>query len=183
MSTESGRVRYKYLPAVRNLDELRRANLVALTKAQAKAVIGAYAPLVPVEFGHEATAYVMWSGDRVLIHLPSIRLSQADIAAGDLQARLSLGVTLHELAHVLAGPTADHGPAFLDALDRLLEDSLKGRLQQIIESVAGEGEEDEADASDAETLRGAECTTGPLPRHGDPWGCLLRRAPGEPGAR
>jgi hypothetical protein len=55
---------------------------------------------------------------RELMH----RAHAVEISKPFTRGRLNIEVVLHECAHILAGPEAGHGPAFVKELDRLLQD-------------------------------------------------------------
>lgn len=109
-----------------------------IIEAEAEALIHSYSKDTDVLFYPDIRATATDAGgSNTFIRLPTNPLTKEDIENNINYPRLTLGVVLHELAHVMAGVIYGHNMRFVEALDKLIEENkgekYKERISKYIE--------------------------------------------------
>lgn len=112
--------------------ELEKAFFTPLTESEAELLIHAYQPKTDVVFYPDIRSSAVDSGGHTLIRLTNNPLTPEDIEKRINYPRLTLGVVIHELAHINAGVAWGHSRRFVEALDDLIDATSDSKWKKIV---------------------------------------------------
>lgn len=143
----------------KNPELLEKAYFTPITEDEAEWLVKYYVPAADVLFYPDIRSEAVDNAGTRYIRLCNNPLSIADIEAKINYPRLTLGVVLHETAHLLAGVWHSHGWKFVEELDRLSEETKDFKFKQFASEALEESKKKKGIAKSISKIVQSLCPT------------------------